>query len=174
MIVPLTSFDALGYVPDANVLQVCRDLLAGYRGDYYMFACGGRSVILLTDFENAAFSGGTFTAGSCTVHEVAVSVGSGDAVQAIRLYDNPPSAADAVIVFRGSIVNNDVYHLSTYTTSDVHITNSHGYLVYGSFDDLPHLQSGGDHYAYAGLFLACTCCIFVLLDKIFSRLYSRS
>ena len=100
MSLPLTSYDALGFVPDSFVLQVCRDILAGYRGDYYMFSCGGRSVCLLTDFENASLSGGIFMADSCTAYEISVTVGSGDPVQSIRLYDNPPSAADAVIVYR--------------------------------------------------------------------------
>ena len=165
----LTGFDVAMYRPNDAALQVARDLVAGYRGSYYYFAVTPTNFYLLTDCENVSFVSGTFTCDSCTVHDISLPTSPAVLAQSVKLLDDQGTQ-----VYQGSI--SDVYSvsLSTRSETNVSITNNHNYLTYGSFENLPRLQSGGVMYAYAGLFLGVTVCVFCLVDIIFRRIDGRS
>lgn len=167
----ITNFDLPAYRHREEVVQIARDLVAGYRGDYYFFPLTASQYCLLTDFEEVIFQNGTLSASSARAYKISVGTAAGIPIYSYSVLDTqtPPEKTGS-----GSIYSNDVVSFEVSSETGIQITNTHNTLVYGSFDGLPHLQPGGDMYAYAGIFLGCTVCVFCLVDIIFRRIDGRS
>ena len=148
-----------------SVIQIMRDRLSGFQGDYYFFQVDLDTYVLLTDFEDLSVSGYTVSASSVNVYEVDLSLGND-----YSLGKFSGSGSD-VGAFSGSLTNNIYLYSFSYTLHNISIQNDLDVMSYSSFDNSAHLREGSDYYAFAEIFLLCIVCVFVLCDLIFRRVY---
>ena len=151
--VSVSSFRISRFVYRADVVQIMKDRLEGYRGDYYFFQVDNDTYLLLTDFEDLVISGDTVTASSCNVFQVDVTIGN----------------SYSVSQFSGSLSSTDYLFGFEYSWFGVSVQNDLDVLCYSSFGSNPRLRSGGDQYAFSQIFLLVVICVYVLVDSVFRR-----
>lgn len=171
----LTSVDVAVANYDTAVLDAARGVLEGYTGEYYFFQYNiDMWVLVLYDSGISSHNPyGLFTT-DCEVVQIGRTVidtpytVSHDVSGSI-ISENPGR-------FQGSYSTTEhmyttSYFITSYHADFVNITNTNGYLVYGSADPLPHLIEGVQNYAYMQTFLLVGVILFVLADRIFRRVY---
>ena len=65
----------------------------------------------------------------------------------------------------------DYFQCTFYTDQHINITNPYGYIIYGSDKGMPDLRGGTEKYAVFLCCFAVGAAVFVLIDRIFRRLY---
>ena len=167
----------------ADCLEIAKSILEGETSDYYFFQYAANEYVLLVgDIE---FSGVGCVASECAVYDFLCSP-----VQSVQTVQIPFSGSqsgqyggsDGAGGFSGSVTGNstiqiqsDIRYNVTYayqaSAQNISVTNSGGYLVYGSAQQLPHLIEGVQNYAFAAFALAWAVICFKLLDRLFRRVY---
>lgn len=159
---------------DSAVLDAARGVLEGYTGDYYFFQYNIENWVLVMYDGDSVVSPFGLVASDCNIVQFRKTV-----------VDTPYSVSHN---FHGTLVGTEEqilngsfyttehqittsYKITSYHRDNVSISNSDGYLVYGSAPNLPHLIEGVQNYAFAG-FALCLCVLsFKLIDRIFRRVY---
>ena len=165
-----------------TVLSLARDCLEGVYDDYVFISCGSDSYALITSdsftLENGIIScdTGHCVQFDCTHHTATIT-------QQIPVTGN---YSGAVIgqgggASQGSFTGNstisrvvseyDTTYTMSYDVSNLIISNPDDYVIYGSFDDMPHLIEGVQNYAFAAFMLCFGILAFSLVDRIFRRVY---
>lgn len=174
----LTGVSVSSFACDARyqaAVQVARDYLEGYRGDYVFFAYDPDTWVVLTDFENGViWNNGNVSADSCTCFEISVATGSAMARYNLNLQGTLIGTEEQALNAR---LTGDVpetgYRVSTALSTPIRVSvsNPNGYLFYSNIDNTPHLIEGGQNYAYAAFLLAIGVITFKLADRLFRRVY---
>lgn len=170
--ITLTSVNVQTMQKDDAVMDIARDYLEGYYGDYYFFQYAIGDYVLLYDLENAVIDADGMTADACQVVEIKVASGLPLIVDEyqINLLDVGTDAA----IYRGSA--RQTHYTNSYKSYTAYYPNSisvsrNDNVCYSSAENYPHLIEGVQNYAFAGFILAVGIIIFRLADRLFRRIY---
>ena len=119
--VSVSSFRLSRFVYRDDVIQIVKDRLEGYRGDYYFFQDDIDTYLLLTDFENLVVSGDTVTASSCNVFQIDISTGNSYPVSQFS------GSGSVVGSFSGLLSSTDYLYGFEYSWSGVSVQNERHY-----------------------------------------------
>lgn len=166
----LTDGSAVGtvaYVYRQDVYNAARDLVSDYRGDYVFCELAGSKYVICYDITGLAINGNLITFDSATVYQLDVG----------RTVENRENRFDGTITglgsFSGRVGSDDCLFSSTYSVSSITISNQDDSIVYCNKQGFPKLHEGVIYYDFAEVLLLCTCCVFVLFDLIFRRIYIK-
>lgn len=134
---------AFGFQPSNNALSICRDILEGYTGSYYIFALDEDSTVLIMGEEMNYFA----ESGYCTGADV-----SAVQIDAVRSPDNSYSLT---------------FTARPTTLETFAVYNNNRYVVYGSFEGLPHAIEGVNNYAYT----LCLCAFGFIAGYFIQRIF---
>lgn len=161
----------------ADLVQLARDALNGYSGDYYFFQYTDTEFVLLMSDDME------YTDGTLTVNEFSAIDFVYDEQLNTVSYSESGSVNGSAWGTPGGMQYNGSYNGSLYVpvadrtyyqwfySSDQTLTvsNAGHYLTYGSFEGLPHLREGIENYAWMQTALIIGICVFCLADRIFRR-----
>lgn len=121
-------------------LQVARDYLEGFAGDYFFCRLDDDSYILLMagDIDESSM-----VASECKIVEI----------------NQIPNQ----IGFQGG------YEIQTGYSSSINISNNNHYLAYSSLDDYPDLVEGVDNYGFAQTVLLLALLFYLCISSIFKH-----
>lgn len=125
----------------ATPLQIARDFLEGYTGDYYFFrAAEDGYILVLTD----NWDMDSMSCSDCDLFLIA--------------YDR----------YSGGLSTYFSYYYQDFGALTV--SNPNYYLAYGSAEGLPHLVEGVENYAFAQILLLVSMCLFCFVDRVFRHI----
>ena len=155
------------------VMDVAKSALEGYSGEYF-FCQYNVDCWVLIKFEIGTFSNYGISATDCDIVQI----------DRVRSSSQVPvySSIDGTLVgteeqlFHARItsydtVNTESYYVQSYHVNSVSFSNSSGYLVYGSADNMPKLIEGVQNYAFLQTSLLCGIILFKLFDRLLHRVY---
>ena len=170
-------------------VSVCReiavDLLQGCSDNYVFFYNGSgqlstnsywqQYVLVVGDLTSWA-STGQFVFSDCTVYQIYCVRTSVLPLEYFTFSGNEIASDGSIssITLDGTSRRTDFEYKSAYyfyEKSSVTINYSSGDMVYSSLDDFPHLIDGGEFYGFASCCLLCIGFGFMLISRIFRRLY---
>lgn len=156
---------------DSGALEVARDCLQGYSGDYFMFQYSDTVYLLVLCEDDYSYSTtGYFTASNPVVIQI-------EAVTNTSVKSHTVSGTFSGSVydrFSGSYYTDETetaYFCTSFQASGIQVTNPRQFLTYGSFDHMPHLIEGVENYAYFQTLLFVCVILFSLVDRIFRRVF---
>lgn len=173
----LTSFHISTYTPNDLVLQLARDYVKGHHEDYYFFQFDEDEYVLVFSehMDSPMLTDCSATDCSCIVFKVVTSdITEHEAITldgTISEVGTNPSV-DTVNITGTVGTTQTVTYIEQYyvLSSSLHIYNSE-YVAYGSISpQLGKLNEGVEYYAFANMVLSACCILFVLVDRIFSRI----
>lgn len=131
-------------VISSTALQIARDCLAGYWGDY-AFYCSSENTYDLVKFSEYTEENGTYNF-------------SGSGLSLVRIVYRPADWQQNI--------QTDYF---VYYASPISVTfeNPDSELMYSSLADFPKLQEGGDYLAFSTFTVLCVACFFCLFARIF-------
>ena len=157
---------------DASVVDVARSCLEGYTNDYFFFQYSESVYLLVLCEGDFSYStSGYFSASEPVVIQIE---------RVSRSYTKSHTVSGNLIGpevqqrFDGSYYTDEStteYFCTSFQASGITVSNPEQYLVYGSFDYLPHLIEGVQNYAFLQTFLIVGIIFFGLFDRIFRRVY---
>lgn len=160
-----------------DVVQLARDALEAFTGDYFFFQYTDTEYVLLMS-DNMTYSDGTLTAEGFDaiifVYDEQVNTQSwtSSGSQSGSAWGNQ-GGMQYNGSYSGSVyvpVADRTYYQWLYSSEDtLTVTNTNHYLTYGSAENLPHLRKGIENYAWMQTALFIGFCIFCLADRIFRR-----
>lgn len=169
-----------------KALQLARDYLKGYYGDYVFFQDDAYSsddatyVLLMGDINESdgAFYMNDVNEVYFKFHTSVISYdnsGSGS-INFPVLVDGNTTPASSPKSFSFSYGASDLSSTLSLYYGDISdnsfvITQNETHLVYSSFDGYPHLIEGVENYAFTGVFICGAVLVFCLADRLFRRLY---
>lgn len=174
----LTNVSVNTAVFDDVALDIARDFLEGYTGEYYFFQRDLDTFLLLYDAEDpqwvsSPFAG--FNCSSCNVFQIDRVVSDiNDIRDSISGTMYEIGTDTAIQRFSGNYTHRDLtyaYKTAVFSVHNVSVSNPDDFLVFSSADDYPHLIEGVQNYAFAGFMLAVGVIVFRLADKLFRRVY---
>lgn len=175
-------------VLDDTALDIARQFLAGYTGEYYFFQTTNNFYILITgDLEYYPDSGSVVCSDS-TVYTIQSEVFSesddeGLYTKYIDISGTLVGTETSTFSASGNLNEDPVmtcyyttsgYFEDTFTVVNTVISGYGRYVTYGSFEGLPHLVEGADMYGFAQTFLMLVFFAYLLVQRIFSFCRSRS
>lgn len=173
---------------DAGAVQIARDLLSGYSGQYLFYQESSTEYILALT-EGLHMESDAYVFDSCdwydikvtySSHTVAVQESGSASGSASGGYAGYPSAGQYSGSYSGNYSGSfslqaadpPVYQVQLYHDDDgVTVVNPSHYLLFGSLDGMPSLIEGGVKHAYLTNLLLCGCICFVLISRIFRHVF---
>ena len=184
---PYTVVDAAASVSsgvlDSGAVQVARDLLAGYTGDYFFYQSAANSYNLVLASPDMIISGlNSLTQyvfdGDFFYYEIDITPRSHTeqfpiSVQGGGAFSGPFNYGSHDGTYSGDFtvtVRDSPLYISQYRYDEDGVTiDNYGYVVFGSMEGLPHLVEGGIYYAYAEIALLVCIVLFGLVSRIFKH-----
>lgn len=175
-------------VLDDTALDIARQFLAGYTGEYYFFQSDTYFYVLITgDLEYYPDSGSVVCSES-TVYTIQADIfnESDDENLYTRYIDiSGTLVGTETSTFSASgdlyedpvmtcYYTNTSYFEDTFTVVNTAISGYGRYVTYGSFEGLPHLIEGADMYGFAQTFIMLVFFVYLLVQRVFSFCRSRS
>lgn len=175
---PSVSVNGSLYIPasagvSSDIIQIARDCVAGYSGDYVLFSYSdSETVLVLSDsmiFENGTFSADTFTAYDIVSENQYQSVVRSVSGRLVSVGTNPE-----ISDFTGSVDDErvlDTVYTLYYDSFDsaISISNSNHAVVYSSFDGFAHLQDTSSYFLYYISFILSLFGVSCLIWSIFKK-----
>ena len=168
---------------DSLLLDTVKGCLSGYIGGYYFFQYDDDDFCLILSDDYDYSSTGVFTASDCEVFQFRRIVDTTSRTITIPFSGNQSgtyTGSDGAGGFTGSLSGSSSvqvydssvsYCMMSYSVSSVSVSNPDLILAYGDSEYLPHLQSGGDYYAFFAVCAFCAVVAFKLADRLFRRVY---
>lgn len=164
-------------IEDQMPIDIASAVLEGYSGDYAFFAIGQNAWVLLYDPElSIDIVDGHIQANRCKAVGIACNTVDTGVYNPITLAGDIATAAVPPEISRitldGSLhvyEHKYQYNVAYGDITSVSVSIGQDDLVYSSVSGYPKLIEGVQNYAFAQTFLAVSAIIFVLVDRLFSR-----
>lgn len=168
----LTSVSVSTAVYDDTAVQIARDFLQGYSGEYFFFQYSPTTYVLLYDFDNAVKLPTSFSCNSASVFEINVSTG-------LPLVNTVYSINGTLVGTEEQVLSataqnskyTNLYKSYSYAYDSPISITLNDYVSYSSYPGSPHLIQGVENYAFFAVCLFVGFCIFRLCDRLFRRIY---
>ena len=182
VIVSATAVDVTASVYDLLLLDSVRGCLEGETSDYFFCQLNSEYYALIIS-DNCNYDNGWFTAETATViqfqkftRDLSYNTSAPISGTNSGQFAGFENAGQYNGSFTGSIqqrvYNTETYYkMHSYQAENIIVRNPDEYMVYGSFEGLPHLIEGVQNYAYLQIFLIVGIVLFKLCDRIFRRVY---
>lgn len=167
-------------IMDGGALELARDLVADYTGDYLFYHSSVSpdiySLVLCDDLD-LTDSGYTFSSAdwyairvTSSSHSVPVSV-SGSSSGGFGGFNNAGNYSGSFSgSFSLSASDPASYQVTFHHDNDgAVVVNPENYILYGALDDLPKLKGGIEYHAYTTNCIILGCAFFALFARIFKR-----
>ena len=164
----------------ADVVQLAKYALNGFSGDYYFFQYTDTEFVLLMsdsmDYEDGTLNADSFDAIDFVYDEQNNTVSVSESGSASGSAWGNVGGFQYSGGYNGSlylpVTDRTYYQWFYHSDSALTVMNPGHYVVYGSFEGLPHLVEGVENYAWMQTALLVGCIVFCLVDRVFRRVGS--